>query len=225
MLEMFSVLLMLVVAYAHFREGIFTAFTTLINVIFSGLVAFNFWEPLADLLDPLFRKTILEGMEDFLVFMFLFCVALGMLRLVTNNLANRILDIPPAANQWGGAAIGLVTGYFTAGFFLCLLQTLPWHDHFLGFQSRSENEAGLRRYLPPDRIWLSLVRGVGVGSLARAETYPEGEAAVDRFPTFDPAGTFELRYSRYRRYADHRFALPYFGECDWQLGRLGRPEK
>ena len=33
-------------------------------------------------------------------------------------------------------------------------------------------------------------------------------------PGFDPDGTFELRYARYRRYDDNRDAMPYKGEFE-----------
>lgn len=218
MLGFITFLVMLAVAYAHFREGLFTALTTLVNVILAGLITFNFYEPLANLLDPLLARTPLAGIEDYFAMLFLFCVCLGLLRLVTNNLANRTLEFVPVFNQIGGAAVGLVTGYLACGFIVCVLQTLPWHENFMDFSPRSEKEGGLRRYFPPDRVWLSLMRHAGAGSLARRAPNPHAESAYDRYSTFDREGTFELRYLRHRRYGDARNPIPYQGELDNQLG-------
>src|SRR5581483_9063318 len=41
MLAFLTILLMLIVAYAQFREGIFTALTVLINIVIAGVIAFN----------------------------------------------------------------------------------------------------------------------------------------------------------------------------------------
>ena len=41
MLAFFSVLMMLIVAYAHWREGLFTAFCYCVNVILAGLITFG----------------------------------------------------------------------------------------------------------------------------------------------------------------------------------------
>ena len=48
-----------IVAYAFWREGPLTAFAMCVNVLLAGLLAFNFWEPIADLLDPAFSDTFL----------------------------------------------------------------------------------------------------------------------------------------------------------------------
>ena len=218
MLAFFTVLIMLAVAYAHFREGIFTALTSLVNVIIAGLVTFNFYEPIADLLDPLFAKSFMAGIEDYLALVALFCITLSLLRLATNNLANRQLEFPPMPNQIGGAAVGLVTGYLACGFIVCVLQTIPWHQNFLEFTARLEKEeSGLRRFLPPDRAWISLMRHAGAASFSRKETSPGEDSVYDRFSTFDRAGTFEVRHFRYRRYSDQRGPLTYQGELEYQL--------
>ena len=217
MLGFFTVLIMLAVGYAHFREGIFTALTTLVNVIIAGLITFNFYEPLANLLDTVFAKSFMAGVEDYLVMVTLFCGTLALLRVAANNLANRTIEFPAALNQIGGAGVGLITGYLASGFIVCLLQTIPWHQNFLEFSPRAADEGGLRRLLPADRVWLSLMRHAGAASLSRGPIHPEQESGYDRFNTFDAGGTFELRYFRYRRYSDQRGPINYLGELQYQL--------
>jgi hypothetical protein len=205
MLAAFTIFIMLAVGYAYFREGLFTAFTMCCNVFIAGLIAFNFWEPLADLLDKPMSTTFLKGYEDAFVLVGLFVLSLGLLRLVTNSLDPVVVDYPPVAQQFGGVLFGFLTGYLACGFLVCVLQTLPWHQHFMSFEWRaSERESGFKRYFPPDRVWLALMRRAGAYPLANREDRQAGKAGedspYDRYETFDKYGTFELRYQRYRRY-------------------------
>src|SRR6516225_7045838 len=217
MLIFFTILIMLIVAYAEFREGIFTAFTMRVNVILAGLIAFNFWEPLADLLDSSLRDSFLDGYQDLFLLIALFCVSLGLLRAATNNLANKQIAFPAVLQQFGAAGIGLLIGYLVTGFLLCALQTLPWHRNFMDFEPRSRNEGDMRRLLPPDRVWLALMHYAGANGFARSADNEAADSPFDRYPTFDRSGTFELRYWRYRRYSDKEGPMPYHGELDQEL--------
>jgi hypothetical protein len=228
MLEILTVLIMLLLAFFYAREGLFTAFTMALNVFVAGLVAFNFWEPIANRLEPAFTGIFLEGYEDALCLAVLFCLTLGILRLVTNNLANRVIEFPALGDQVGGAAFGLVTGYLIAGFFICMLQMLPWHESFLGFEWKGQGSSPVRRFLPPDHMWLALMRHAGAYPLANQEDDDRDRPGREGGPyddsiTFDQTGTFEIRYERYRRYGDRRDKLPYNGELDRELHRQLSP--
>jgi uncharacterized membrane protein required for colicin V production len=221
MLAFISIIVMLVVSYAYFREGLLTALTMLVNVILAGVVTFNFYEPLADLVDPVLQGTVVEGYEDFFFLTVLFAAALGFFRWATNSLANTQIEFPALLQQFGAGAAGLVTGYLVSGFLVCVLQTLPWHENFMEFQPRSAGEGGLRRLLPADRVWLAVMRHAGAYPFAYREVSDatDSDSPYGRFATFDRAGSFELRYLRYRRYTDARNPLPYLGEFDRVLKR------
>ena len=230
-----TIVIILIVTYAQFREGVFSAFVMLVNVMIAGVVAFNFFEPLADLLEPIFpayadptRTTpppLLWGYEDFFSMFLIFAVTLGILRALSNNLCNSEVVFPGMINQLGAAAIGMITGYLLSGFLVCLVQTLPLHEHVLGFEPRGNNESEFRGLFPADRVWLALMREAGVRGLARAADQDNGPTRYDEYPTFDRSGTFELRYLRYRRYDDSgmppRNPLIYQGE----LGGAGAGAK
>lgn len=206
MLAFFSVVIMLIVAYAHFREGIFTAALMFINVFLAGLVTFNFYEPVAEFLDTILYNSFLSGYEDIFVLTCMFAGTLALLRAVTNNLSPTMTEFPGAVHQLGGGLFGLATGYLVSGFIVCALETLPWHENFMNFEPRAENEAPIRTILPPDRVWLALMRQAGAYAFAWTEEKgkSEAESNYDRYLTFDPDGTFEIRYQRYRRYGDKR---------------------
>ncbi len=189
-----TVLIMAVVAYAFWREGLLTALTTACNIFFAGLVAFGFWEPIAAQVGPALNDTFLHGYEDAICLVAIFALTLAGLRYVTNNLANAHLEYYPALRQGGAVVFGLIAGYLAAGFLLCVLQTLPWQVNFLQFDYKNSAGPKSPRLLPPDHVWLALMRGA--------------------MPGFDPEATFELRYARYRRYTEDREPLPYQGEFE-----------
>jgi hypothetical protein len=193
LLGFLTLFIMLIVTYAFWQEGVLTSFTMMCNVFAAGLVAFNFWEWIADQLDPLLAGTFLHGYEDSVCLVLLFSLTLGLLRLTTNNLANRMIEYHPVLQQGGSVVCGLITGYLASGFLLCVLQTLPWHRNFMGFEGKVDPDvtgAKLRRVLPADRVWLALMHRAGLGPLAWEK------------PTFDADGSFEDRYQRYRREGD-----------------------
>jgi hypothetical protein len=218
---------MLVVGYAYSVEGLFTAALMCVNVFIAGLVAFNFWEPLAAALEGPLADTFLAGYEDMLVLVALFGVTLGLLRTVTNAAVNMQIRFPPIVQQLGGLVFGVLTGYLVAGFFLCAIQTLPWHEDFMGFDARCQpgSAGSMRQYLPPDRVWLALMSRAGAYALNRGEEdfrHVNASSYYDRYHTFDKYGSFELRYARYRRYPEGRDPLIYSGEFAGELAGPAR---
>lgn len=218
LLGFLTVVIMLLVAYAYLREGLFTACTMAINVLLAGLIAFNFWEPLAAILDPMLAGSFLHGYEDAFCLMLLFSVVLGLLRGATNNLARSRVQLEGWLQTGGGLVFGLITGYLVSGFLICMLQTLPWHENFMFFDPKYETgpEHLLRHVIPPDRVWLGLMHRAGAYPFSnREDPKPGGSGSYyDRYLTFDKYGTFEMRYARFRRYTDNREPLPYLGEFE-----------
>ena len=84
MLVFLTVLIMLGVCYAYWHEGLLTACCMFVNVLLAGLVAFSVFEPIANELDPMLGGSFLEGYEDCLCLIVLFCLTLGLLRLATS---------------------------------------------------------------------------------------------------------------------------------------------
>jgi hypothetical protein len=197
MLQFFTVVIMLALGYAYLVEGLFTACLMCINVIGAGLIAFNFWEPLANLMDPALR-----GFEDALCLVLLFCVSLGALRTLTNLAVATEVEFPIAVQRGGGALFGALTGYLVTGFIVCVMQTLPFHQNFSYFDAKYEKDDVVRRFLPSDRVWLAMMHHAGLSSLRRGET------------TFDEHGSYEQRYQRHRRYDDDHETTPNSGDFD-----------
>jgi uncharacterized membrane protein required for colicin V production len=215
MLTFITILIMLLLGYVFMIQGLATAFTMFCNVFLAGLIAFNFWEPLADLLDPPLSRSFFAGFEDAICLTGLFAVAFALLRLATNTLSGAVIDFHPAAQLGGGAFLGLATGYLLSGFLVCVFQTLPWHEKFWGYEPNWQaNQSGLDAVVPPDRVWLSMMHRAGEAGFSRTER-----------ATFDPEATFVIRYGRFRRYNDQRQPLPYNGEFDLELHPAGSSER
>jgi uncharacterized membrane protein required for colicin V production len=209
MLAIFTILVVLIVGYALYSQGLLTAFAAMVNAFLAGLVTFSFWEPLASELEKQISNTPVKGYEDWASMIVIFCITLVILRVVTSVLIVKEPVLPPILQNGGAAVCGMVTGYLTAGFLVCAMQTLPLPEDFLGFTARVDLAGGARRYLPPDRVWLAMMQRASDGPLAT-----EGSG-------FDPRGYFELGYLRHRRYGSNREPLCYSGE-DIPIGHGGR---
>lgn len=186
-----TVVMMLVAAYAFLRQGVLPAFVMLCNVLLSGLIAFNFFEPVAAELDPMLSDSFLHGYEDSLCLMGLFCLSLVFLRWLTNALIHTTIEYTAALQQGGAVLFGMLTGYLVAGFLVCVAQTMPFDEHFMQFDARVDTQTGgakIRHILPPDRVWLAMMHRASQTSLAWDDDTP-----------FDPDGSFELRYDHERR--------------------------
>ncbi|MHB1425090.1 MAG: CvpA family protein [Gemmataceae bacterium] len=191
MLGVFTVLIMLMVAYAFWNQGVLPAFALVVNVLLSGLIAFNFFEPFAEQLDPIFSDSFLHGYEDGLSLVLLFSITLAVLRGAANALIHAVIDFHPVLQQGGAVLFGFLAGYLVAGFLLCVAQTLPFHEHFMKFEARIDPRspsAKIRRVFPPDHVWLAMMH--------RASTEP---LAWDEETSFDKDASFELRYADRRR--------------------------
>jgi hypothetical protein len=138
MLILLTLAIMGAVGYAFLREGLLSSLVSIFNILLAGLFAFEFFEPLAAELDTAFSGSFLAGYEDALCLVVLFCVPLGILRLITSNLASSQIDLPAVAHQIGSVLCGLVAGYLVAGFLLVLVQTLPLNEKFLGFDATTD---------------------------------------------------------------------------------------
>lgn len=218
-LAVFCLIIILAVGYAQYRNGLQTSIVMGFQIFVAGLLAFNYFEPLADALEPSLSGG-LAGIEDALAMTGVFCVALGLMRTVSNRLCPEMLNYDAQYQQFGGGFIGLISGYFLAGFLVCMLQTLPLRQDFLGFEPRREGEQGLRSLFPPDYVWLSLMRYAGAHAFSDRIDDRESTDPYEHYFTFDRDATFELRYLRYRRFTENNRAMPYTGEFDIEINKV-----
>jgi uncharacterized membrane protein required for colicin V production len=215
------ILIMLATAWSQYRNGLFSSVAMLIKVFVAGMVAFGFWEPIAAKLEPTLVGSAIAGSEDLIALVGLFSVTLLILRIATNYLSQELIDEHGWLQFFGGAGVGLITGYFLAGFLVCAVQTLPIEEKFLGFQPPAENESSMRQIFPPDRVWLAMMRhGSAYPFRWQLQPNPKDESALESYIIFDRDATFELRYQRFRRGIDGKPPMPYQGEFDREIGKM-----
>lgn len=80
----------------------------------------------------------------------LFLVSFGALKVLALQLAPSVIVYQHLVHTLGGAVVGLITGYFLSGFLWCVLQTLPWQEKFMGFDTRSTKKV-------PHPLFLGLI--------------------------------------------------------------------
>jgi uncharacterized membrane protein required for colicin V production len=188
-----TVIIMLVAGYAFWRQGVLAAFAMMVNVLLAGLVAFNFFEPIAAELDPMLVGSFLQGYEDSFCLVALFSLTLMILRGASSALIHTVIDYHAVLQQGGALVFGALAGYLTTGFLVCVAQTLPMNEHFLHFEATINPQlpsAKVRHILPPDRVWLALMHRGSKDTFSWDDNL------------FDPDGSFELRYAHERRVAE-----------------------
>src|SRR4051794_1786741 len=103
------------VAYAVFSEGFLGAVLMFANVVFAGLIAFNFYEPLAKLLVDNIPKEI-AGFADVTCLMVLFLVPLLILRFTTDAIAPKLIRFPKLVELLGRLVFAALCAGVTVGF-------------------------------------------------------------------------------------------------------------
>lgn len=179
-------LLMLVILAACigvlYPEGLWSNAVRLVNVVTAGLVATNFFEPLARLIEgwgEWFASA--TYFWDFLSLWILFAVTMIVMRLATDMISRVKVKFLKVVDRAGGALFAACVGWVMVCFVMATLHTAPLAQNFLfgGFDPS-------RRMLlvGPDRMWLGFVQHVSKGSLARSEP-----------AVFDPDNQFMNKYN------------------------------
>lgn len=143
-----------IVAYCISNEGAWGAVHTFLCVLLAALVAMNYFEPLASLLDgivPAYRAYM-----DVIALVGLFIGLTFALRLGSEYLCPVYIELPSIMDQAGKWGFGALTGYLTMAFLLAALHTSPLPREFIGFKPERNNFFGMA----PDRQWLGFVQYV-----------------------------------------------------------------
>ena len=102
LIEFIVAFLALGLTYVLTSEGLWGAALMFFNVLFAAMIAFNFYEPLARLVDS---TGINWGFSDTLCMLGLFCISLVVLRLTTETIAPVDGEVPDARVSRGPACL------------------------------------------------------------------------------------------------------------------------
>ncbi len=143
-----------ITVYCVSTEGLWGAAHTFLCVLLAGLVAMNFFEPLAIFLDGMVPAY--KSYMDVIALLGLFIGLVFALRMGSEHLAPVYIGLPSTLDQVGKWAFGAATGYLTMAILLTALHTAPFPREFMGFKPERNNFFGMA----PDRQWLGFVQHV-----------------------------------------------------------------
>jgi hypothetical protein len=188
--------------YVISSEGLWGAALMFFNVVFSGMIAFNFYEPLAKVIDG---TGIGWGFSDTLALLGIFIVSLLLFRMTTETIAPAMVRFPPPVYHAGRLIFALGTSLVTVAIILLAFHTAPVHKKIFG--------AITYDYKPPfgiglDHHWLGFFQYTTGEVFARHDsgardpfrTYGKSGNQFLKVRVFDPRSTWLL---------DHQEARPY----------------
>ena len=164
MIHVLMLAILIGVAFLVANEGPQSAGITFVSVLFSGLLAMNFFEPLANALST----QVLSSYEwqnywDIISLLGIFSASVTLLRLGSDKLFPTYAPVASLFYQPARWGLGLLTGYTTMAIILTALHVAPLPREFLGFTPEGKSFLGMA----PDRQWLALTQYVSEHSLQR----------------------------------------------------------
>jgi hypothetical protein len=161
-------------------EGMWSNAIRFINVVFAALLATNFWEPAAKLLEGAMKGG--SYWWDFVSLWVLFALFVTILQTVTNKVSRVKVRFLAIVNKVGGIVLAFVTAAVLVCFANFTIHTAPLAEKACqgGFPSQSS--------ISPDRQWVRFVSLVSGGSLSQFGT-----------PNQFNGGRFNNAYSARRR--------------------------
>jgi hypothetical protein len=170
MIDFALLVILALVTWNVAAEGAWGAAAMFLCVTFAGLVAMNFFEPLANYLQAWLPAdwAVWSVRLDFITLMGLFIGGVFLLRLMGERLAPSFIAIHGRLYDVCRFGFALMTGYLTIAFLLAALHTAALPRDFLGFTPERKNFFGLTA---PDREWLGLVQYISEKSMQSSEDH------------------------------------------------------
>jgi uncharacterized membrane protein required for colicin V production len=180
-------ILMLVILLACvamcYAEGMWSNAVRLINIVTAGLLAMNFFEPLARWLTD--WQPSYTYLWDFLSLWGLFVVFMLVFRILTDQLSHVKVRFLKLADRIGSGVLSLWIGWVMVCFTMTTLHTAPLAKVFMweGFQPEEKMFFGLA----PDHQWLAFTQKMSMGTFSCSSEN-----------VFDPDSEFIPKYERRR---------------------------
>lgn len=195
MLTLVLFLIFVIVVAARWFQGLWSNAITLINLLLAMMLAFNYFEPVADLLEGVDRSY--TYLWDFIALWGVFVLSFVVLRVITDLLSRRRVAFDFWVETVGRSILSLWIAWLLVSFICASLHTAPLGPHPLGFQRTptSGNFLGMA----PDRYWLGFMQSRSRGALSRSESDPGKRSPLEEdrnaeVRIFDPESKFVLKY-------------------------------
>ena len=170
-----------------YTDGMWGNAVQLINVVTAALLAVNFWEWVARMLEgfiPSFTFSL-----DMIALWGLFCLFLLIFRTATRNVSAIKVSVKKIADQIGSVCFAAAVGAVMVCFTTMTLHTAPLAEKFMwgGFDKDKRMLFGVA----PDRHWLGYVQYASKGPFCRWTTRE-----------FDPDSAFMDIYAERRKFLE-----------------------
>ena len=176
-----------------YNNGLWSNTLMLVNLLTSGLLAFNYFEPLAEWLEK--QQPSLNYVWDFVSVWMIFIVAMVVLRAATDYTSNIKVRFFLPVDRACGIVLALWVSWVMVSFTTATMHTAPLARNFMGFQPAPEDR--MLGGFSPDRQWLAWVRRESMGSLCR----------LGELSPFDRNADFVLRYGKRREEFEGQLTL------------------
>jgi len=158
LIDILLILVFGIVTWCVASEGAWGAVLMAITVLFSGLLAMNFFEPVAAYLQAnVFSSGRVSTWCDVVSLAGLFSLFVFGLRTASERLIPEFVPVEPIVHDVARWAAAAVTGYITMAFLLTALHTAPLPRDFIGFKPERRN---FLEMAAPDPQWLGFVQFV-----------------------------------------------------------------
>jgi hypothetical protein len=198
-LTIFLLSIFLICVAMLWNEGMWSNAITLVNVTLACLIAVNYFEPLAAMLDRV--QPDYTYLWDFLMLWALFALTYGLLRLVTDFISRHRVRFKMPVEHAGRVIFAVWVAWSMVGFTAMSLHLAPLGPHpFRGAFQRTPTSGNFLG-MAPDRQWLALTQKVSHGALSRGDKkgdragyHPLSADVEANTRTFDPQSDFVIRY-------------------------------
>ncbi|MGE3315344.1 MAG: CvpA family protein [Planctomycetaceae bacterium] len=197
MIDILLLAIVAIVTWCVASEGAWTAGSILLSVLISGLLAMNFFEPVADFLG----SNVLPAWEnewDMIALIGLFALLVTGLRFASEYLVPTFIPVSAKIYDPARWIFAGLTGYITMAFLLTALHTAPLPREFMGFTPERKNLFGITA---PDREWLGFTQYVSEKSLRSSSpgrVFDGGTLNLGDSGTEKTLATFPIRYASRR---------------------------
>lgn len=159
MIDLAAILVFGMVTWCVASEGAWGAAIIYFCTLLGGLLAMNFFEPLAYFLERnVSSSQFWRTLWDLLALVGLFAVFVTLLRMLADQLSPRFIHLHPLAYQFSRWTFGALTGFVTTAFLLAALHTAPLPREFSTFYPEPDHpQRGPVLAAKPDYQWLGYV--------------------------------------------------------------------
>jgi hypothetical protein len=162
------VVIFVAVAVSLYTEGLWGNALRLIDVVTAALLAINFFEPLANLLEKILPSC--AYLWDYIAIWLVFGVSLGVLHTLTDLVSKVKISFLKIVDQVGSGILACCVAAVMVSFVATTMHTAPLGEKFLfgGFQSDQPIMGGLA----PDRKLLGFASTVSRGAFCHSPANP-----------------------------------------------------